>query len=104
MGRTVYTERDIEDMARRGIKELEVNDSVYITDVALEKMEKLGIKPRVVQSLNGSAPANSPGGALNDREKEQVIDKVKSGVLARLGAGVDPAVVDTIVRKVVSQL
>ena len=32
MARTFYTERDIEDMAKRGVTEIELNDSVYITD------------------------------------------------------------------------
>jgi hypothetical protein len=104
MARIIYTERDVEDMARQGVKEIEVNDNVYITDVALEKMEKLGMRTRVVHPSNGSTTNKPTVGSLSDREKEQVIEKVRSGVLARLGPGVDTAVVDTIVRKVVSQL
>jgi hypothetical protein len=115
MARTIYTERDIEDMAKRGVTEIEVNDSVYITDVALELMDKLGIKrklsgsasprptPFAAASTRSSAPS-SGGSTLTDAERQQVIDKVKSGVLARLGAGVDSAVVDKIVRKIVAQL
>ena len=117
MARTFSTERDIEDMANRGVTEIELNDSVYITDVAREMMDRLGIKRKVT---NGTAPSSvlkSPDvanlhkpapaakdAALTDAEKQQVIDQVKSGVIARLGAGVDSKVVDQIVRRVVGQL
>ncbi|MBI4670980.1 MAG: hypothetical protein HY741_04855 [Chloroflexi bacterium] len=117
MSRTFYTERDIEDMAKRGVTELEVNDSVYITDLARETMDKLGIKRKVsggspasssvlaspdVANLHQPAPASSA--SLSPDEKQQVIDKVKSGVIARLGPGVDANVVDQIVRRVVGAL
>lgn len=125
MARTFYTERDIEDLAKRGVAEIPVDDSVYITDSARELMDKLGIKRKVT---NGAAPSTvlkSPdvanlhntgapkppapapavsGDSLTDAERQQVIDQVKSGVIARLGPGVDSAVVDQIVRKVVGRL
>lgn len=143
MPRTFYTERDIEDMSKRGVTEIQVDDSVSITDAAREMMDRLGMKRKVlngtpastvlkspdVANLHNTAPANRPApasapapvtpapasannlatkpvpnGALSDSEKQEVIDKVKSGVIARLGAGVDSAVVDQIVRKVVGQL
>ncbi len=118
MSRTFYTERDIEDMAKRGVTEIEINDSVYITDVAREMMDKLGIKRKVTSSapasssvlkspdvanLHNSAPASS-NAPLTDSEKQEVIEKVKSGVIARLGAGVDSAVVEQIVKRVVGKL
>ena len=110
MSRTIYTERDIEDLAKRGIRELEVDENVYITDIAREKMEVLGIKtktaaPRPVSSLPAHMPAvAAPRGSLTESERQEVIEKVKSGVIARLGAGVDAAVLDAIVRRVVGQL
>lgn len=127
MARTFYTERDIEDMAKRGVTEIQVDDSVYITDVAREMMDKLGIKRKVTGSAPASSsvlkspdvanlhaqaapPTTAPDGAsasqvpLTDAEKQQVIDRVKSGVIARLGPGVDSAVVDQIVRRVVGKL
>lgn len=110
MARTFYTERDIEDMAKRGVTEIQVDDSVYITDVAREKMDRLGIKRK---GTNGGAP--SPSGLkssdtgmgqtpLTAQEKQQVVEQVKSGVIARLGAGVDTAVVEQIVKRVVDKL
>jgi hypothetical protein len=118
MARTFYTERDIEDLAKRGVTEIQVDDSVYITDVAREMMDRLGIKRKVtntsaagssvlaspdVATLHTPAPAASAP-SLTDAEKQQVIDQVKSGVIARLGAGVDTAVVDQIVKRVVGAL
>jgi predicted DNA-binding transcriptional regulator YafY len=106
MGRTFYTERDIEDLARRGVKEIEETDDMYITDVAREKMEALGMTAK--KSAARGAATNRSGGSqsssLSESEKTQVIEKVRSGVIARLGPGVDTTVVDTIVRRVVNQL
>lgn len=118
MPRTFYTERDIQDMAKRGVTEIEVNDSVYITDVAREMMDRLGIKRKVTNGAAASSsvlaspdvanlhkPAPTANNAsLTPQEKQEVVDKVKSGVIARLGPGVDGAVVDQIVRRVVGQL
>ena len=98
MPRTFYTERDIQDLARQGVTELEVNDSVHLTELALEMMDKVGMRRKVTDT-----PAVSHT-KLTDQERAQVIEKVKSGVLARLGPGVDATVVDTIVRRVVDKL
>ncbi len=111
MARTFYTERDIEELAKRGVHEIQVNDEVYLTDLAREKMEALGIKARtigasVTPAMPGSGSAASPvtSGPLSEAERKQVIDKVKQGVIARLGPGVDTTLVDNIVRRVVGQL
>jgi hypothetical protein len=118
MARTFYTERDIEDLAKRGVTEIQVDDSVYITDAAREMMDKLGIKRKVTGSASASAAVlKSPNvmnhqrsappsrnTALTDAEKQQVIEQVKSGVIARLGPGVDSAVVEQIVKRVVEKI
>lgn len=44
MPKEFYTERDIEDMVKRGILSLEINDQVVLTDYAYEKANKLGMK------------------------------------------------------------
>jgi hypothetical protein len=106
MARIFYTEQDIQDLARRGVTEVEVNDNVYLTDAAREKMEKLGIRAKQTHAPKSSAPAAaaSASGTLAPQEREQVIEKVRAGVIARLGPGVDTAMVDQIVRRVVNQL
>ena len=40
----VYTERDIEDLARRGVDSLVIRADVYLTDLAREKAERLNIR------------------------------------------------------------
>ncbi len=55
MPKEFYTEKDIEDLVKRGIFSLEVNDNVILTDLAYEKANKLGM--RLVQ---GDRPDNPP--------------------------------------------
>jgi hypothetical protein len=75
-------------------------------------MDRLGITRKLTNkggasrdSSGSPQTASLPAGApLTDTERNQVIEQVKSGVIARLGAGVDTAVVDQIVRRVVEKL
>ena len=55
MAKTFYTERDIEDMARRGERTLVVTDDVVLTDLAYESARKLNVE--LVQ------PHDTPPGA-----------------------------------------
>ncbi len=55
MPKEFYTERDIEDMVKRGILSLEVNDNVVLTDLAYEKANRLGMR------LVRDKPENPPG-------------------------------------------
>ena len=44
MPKEFYTERDIEDMWKRGITSLRVDDNVVLTELAYEKAQRLGMK------------------------------------------------------------
>jgi hypothetical protein len=44
MPKQFYTERDIEDLAARGVFTLTVCDDVVLTELAYEKAERLGVK------------------------------------------------------------
>jgi hypothetical protein len=55
MPKEFYTERDIEDMVKRGILSLEINDNVVLTDLAYEKANRLGMR------LVRDKPENPPG-------------------------------------------
>ena len=104
MPKTIYTERDVQDLERRGVKEITLTDEVYLTDIARERAEKLGI---MLRAASASAPAAaSPSPQLNvPRENvEQVVNQVKADVIAKLGPGVDAALIERIVRRVMSQL
>ncbi len=104
MPKTIYTERDVEDLARRGVKEIALSEDVYVTDVARERAEKLGIALRA-PNASASAPAPTPGAVNVPRENiEQVVSQVKADVLAKLGSNVDAALIERIVRRVVGQL
>ncbi len=102
MPRTIYTERDVDDLARRGVTEIAMTEEVYLTDSARERAEKLGVALRAASS----APAAVVNGvkAAAPADVEQVVSQVKADVLAKLGSAVDAALIERIVRRVVSQM
>lgn len=100
MAKTIYTERDVEDLARRGVKEIAMTDEIYLTDSARERAEKLGIALRAAPTPAARTDA-LPG--VPRENVEQVVSQVKADVIAKLGPGVDAAVIERIVRRVVSQ-
>ena len=102
MAKTIYTERDVEDLARRGVKEIAITDDVYLTDVARERAEKLGITLRVMTAPG--APLSAARVSAPHANVEQVVNQVKADVLAKLGPGVDAVLIERIVRRVVGQL
>jgi hypothetical protein len=91
MAKTFYTERDIEDMANRGVTTLAVNDHVVLTDLAREMAAKRGIR------LVRENPVHP-----EDNGNAQIIHQVKAAVIARLGGDVDLALLDAIVTRVVN--
>src|SRR5574341_1939467 len=102
MAKMIYTERDVDDLARRGIKEIAVTDDVYLTDVARERADKLGIALRSAATTFPGRPSAFP--SIAPEGAEQVVSQVKADVIAKLGPGVDAALIERIVRRVVSQL
>jgi hypothetical protein len=93
MAKTFYTERDIQDLVARGVTSLEVNDDVVLTDLARDEALKHGLR------LEKSKPAASAP-ALDDTD--ELIHRVKAAVLARLGEQVDAAMLDSVVKRVMS--
>lgn len=95
MAKIFYTERDIEDMYARGVTSVEVHDNVVLTDLARERALKLGVRLERVKP--NAHPADAPN--------EVLVHRVKAAVLAQLGGRwIDPDLLDTIVRRVVSEL
>ena len=114
MAKTFYTERDIEELARQGVKSLLVNDDVVLTELALEKAERLGVK-LVRESENPpSAPVRpyisppvtkTPAQADSRTGSDQdLYERVRAGVIARLGSEVDATLLDAIIRRVLDQI
>ncbi len=60
MPKEFYTEKDIEDMVKRGVMSLEINDNVVLTDLAYEKANRLGMKLIRAQSDNPPAAPVRP--------------------------------------------
>jgi hypothetical protein len=90
MPKTFYTERDIADLALRGVTMLEVNDDVVLTDLARDEALKRGVKltrPQAPQS--------------EDQAEAELMHRVKAAVIARLGSEVDAAVLDAAINRVV---
>lgn len=108
MPRKFYSAADIEDLVQRGIRSLEVNDQVVLTDLAYEKALQAGlqlvgqhaatppaapIRPYVEEPITPSSRGSSTG-------VSQLHQRIRQAVLAKLGSQVDPAVLDVIIRRV----
>jgi len=117
MPKEFYTEKDIEDLVKRGVLLLDVNDNCVLTDLAYEKANRLGMK------LIRSRPDNPPGAPVRPYISEKVVARpamaaaitaapplpdaqgdlpgsIRSAVVAKLGTQVDPALLDTIIERV----
>lgn len=93
MAKIFYTERDIQDLADRGVTTLELNDDVVLTDLARELAITRGL--RLVRA-SVTHPADDP--------QAELIHRVKAAVLARLDGQVESAVLDAAVNKVVKSV
>ena len=111
MAKIFYTERDIDDLKARGVDRIEVNDNVVLTDLAVERAMKYGIKinrreqsaPQATlsPSVNTYAayPRETPRDSTSDGELKQ---KIKSAVLARLNGQVDEKLLDAVITRVLA--
>jgi len=94
MPKIFYTERDIEDLYARGVTSIDVHDGVVLTDLARERMFKLGMQPNRVK------PEVHP----EDNHQEALIHRIKAAVLVRLDGKVDPVLLDTVIRRVMADM
>jgi hypothetical protein len=110
MPKTFYTERDIDDLKTRGVTCVDVTDDVVLTDLAVERAFKHGIKlnrvdqrasPKATYSPSVNTYAAYPRETTSDAELKQ---KIKSAVLARLNGQVDTALLDAVISRVVASL
>lgn len=113
MPKTFYTEKDIEDMVKSGIRSLTITEDVVLTDLAYEKARKLElqlvrendqppaapVRPYIAKPPRPAAPPAGPAAPPADLK-----ERVRQAVLARLGTQVDAQLLDTIITRVLSQV
>ena len=109
MAKIFYTEQDIDDLKKRGVDSLEVNDNVVLTDLAVERAMKHGIRiqrreqpaPQAVlsPSVNAAYPREAPQESAADLTLKQ---KIKAMVLARVDGRVDETLLDAVITKVLA--
>jgi hypothetical protein len=125
MPKEFYTEKDIEDLFKRGIRSLQVTENVVLTELAYEKARRLDfqlitdradnppaapVRPyiseqqtrRPVPTVSSAAPVveaqPKPTAAQGDSDIEK---RIRSAVMARLGNQVDAKLLDNIIHRVV---
>jgi hypothetical protein len=111
MAKEFYTERDIEDMFKRGILSLQLNDNVVLTELAYEKANRLGVQ------LLREKPLEPPGAPVRPYISElhrpaaaqptaalppeaDLTTRIRAAVTTRLGTQVEPALLDVIIERV----
>ncbi len=111
MPKEFYTERDIEDMFKRGILSLEVNENVVLTELAYEKANRLGMQLLRERPVDPPAapvrpyisglpkPAKATASPAPQAEAD-LPARIRAAVNARLGTQIDPALLDVIIERV----
>jgi hypothetical protein len=117
MPKTFYTDKDIEEMHRKGIKSLRVTDDVALTDLAYEKAHRLDFQ--LISDHADAPPAAPVRPYLSDMKPHQtqgkpdsvsqasassqtdVAQRIRSAVIAKLGNQVDSQLLDNIIHRVV---
>lgn len=125
MSKKFYTDKDIEELFHNGVKSLQVNDDVVLTDLAFEKARALGlladdsppaapVRPYLsdVKPLQAKGKVNSVSSASSQpqptltpdpsplRERGVELEKrIREKVAAKLGNQVDASLLDAIIKR-----
>ena len=123
MAKQFFTEHDIEDMARKGMKSLQVTDEIVLTELAYEKARKLDFQ--LISDRADNPPAAPVRPYLSEKQTAQaklvaapvnpamsqpaptspkvlaIEQRIRSAVIAKLGNQVDPKLLDNIIHRVV---
>ncbi|HZW05142.1 MAG TPA: hypothetical protein VFF68_14515 [Anaerolineaceae bacterium] len=132
MPKEFYTEKDIEDMVKRGILTLEVNDNVVLTELAYERASRLGMKlvretpdnppsapvrPYVSQKQPAARPAAAAfnpvppaaarpaangGSPAAGANGVDLHQRIRNAVIARMGSQIDTNLLDVIIKRVLA--
>lgn len=105
MAKIFYTERDIDDLHARGVTSLDVDDNVVLTDLARERMFKHGMRiNRPEFKKEPSRPPAPPPMPTPPPSQEALVQRIQAAVLARLNGQVDPALLETVIRRVLAEM
>lgn len=114
MAKTFYTERDIEDLFQRGTRSLTMGEDVVLTNLAYEKAQRLGLvlaqpseKPPAAPErpyLSQARPSIIQKSAAQQTKLEEIKQRVRQAVLAKMGNSVDPALLDKIIERVAQDI
>lgn len=125
MSKKFYTDKDIEELFRNGVKSLQINDDVVLTDLAFEKARTLGlladdsppaapvrpylsdVKPRLstgkVDSVSSAssqpAPTLTPDSSPSRERGVELEKRIREKVAAKLGNQVDASLLDAIIKR-----
>jgi hypothetical protein len=115
MPKEFFTERDIEDMVKRGTTTLELNDNVVLTELAYERAQRLGMQLIALHDTPPAAPVRpyiskevvtslvSPVSAAPPTPAD-LRPRIHAAVTAKMGTQVDPVLLDAIIDRVVETL
>jgi DUF1680 family protein len=115
MAKRFFTEWDIEEMVARGEMTLQMGDEVVLTELAYEKAGRLGmrlvqahqlppaapVRPYLAQGTSSSCQACREAQPADDSTLRQ---RIRDAVAARLGNQVDPALLETIITRVLNNV
>ena len=115
MPKKFYTERDIEDMVTRGEYSLMVDENVVLTALAFEKAERLGVRLLQPHQTPPAAPIRPYLSELRRSEKsphesaaplpnEELRQRIRTAVKAKLGNRIDDALLETIITRVLNNI
>lgn len=112
MPKEFYTERDIEDFVKRGTTSLQLNDDIVLTELAYEKAQRLGLKLITANAKPPAAPERpyiarpliQPAPVSENKPDADLSTRIKNAVNARLGNQIDPALLDSIIKRVLDAL
>jgi hypothetical protein len=115
MPKEFFTERDIEDMVKRGTTTLELNDNVVLTELAYERAQRLGMQLIALHDTPPAAPVRPyiskgvvtplvyPVSAAPSAPAD-LRQRIHAAVTAKMGTQVDPVLLDAIIDRVVDTL
>lgn len=117
MPKKYFTDSDIEELHRKGIKSLRVTDDVALTDLAYEKAQRLDIQLISDSNIPPAAPVRpylsdmkpvqakpvtaSVSSAESQPKPTDIEARIRSAVIAKLGNQVDAKLLDNIIQRVI---